>query len=171
MKISEIKRGLKEISKEELVNDISDLIKKSDFVRDYYLTKFSDENGFSVLTRYKDAIRDEFFPKYGDGLGRLSVAKKAISEFKKISSNNEHVAEIMIYYVEVGVEYTDAYGDINEQFYISMESMYERAINHIVKSDLEEKFRDRCQKIVDDTVDMGWGFHDQLCEIFYGNFG
>jgi hypothetical protein len=37
----------------------------------------------------------------------------------------------MLFYVEMGVRYTNQYGDINESFYTSMESMYENATKHI----------------------------------------
>lgn len=39
----------------------------------------------------------------------------------------------MLFYVEQGVEFTNEYGDINEQFYISMEDMYERALKLMEK--------------------------------------
>jgi hypothetical protein len=72
------------------------------------------------------------------------------------------MAELMLFYVENGVNYTDCYGDINEQFYLSMESMYERALDFITDNNLVDIFKERCLKVVNDTVDMGWGFHDQL---------
>lgn len=75
----------------------------------------------------------------------------------------------MIFYVETGVRYTEVYGDIDEAFYLSMESMYERAIKFVVLNNLADIFKDRLFAIVNTTVDMGWGFHDQLCEIYYGS--
>ena len=98
----------------------------------------------------------------------MAVAKKAITEFKKLSNDKNSIAELMIFYVETGVRYTDCYGDIDEPFYMSMESMYERTLKYIVSNDLIDKFNDRCLKIVNDTTNVGWGFHDQLCEIYYG---
>jgi len=167
MKINELKRNLKESTKEQLIKDIADLFKKNSFVKDYYNTKYSNDNNQSVLIKYKDIIEDEFFPENGFGKARLSVAKKAITEFKKISNDRTQIAELMVFYVENGVKYTDCYGDINQQFYLSMESMYERALEFITDNGLLAKFNARCLKIVNDTSDMGWGFHDQLCEIYY----
>jgi len=147
MKINELKRNLKESTKEQLIKDIADLFKKNSFVKDYYNTKYSNDNNQSVLIKYKDII--------------------AITEFKKISNDRTQIAELMVFYVENGVKYTDCYGDINQQFYLSMESMYERALEFITDNGLLAKFNARCLKIVNDTSDMGWGFHDQLCEIYY----
>lgn len=167
MKINELKRNLKESTKEELIKEIVDLFKKNDFVKDYYDSKYGAENSLSVLIKHKDIIENEFFPKRGDGRARLSIAKKAINEFKKLSQDKTLIAELMIFYVETGVKYTDCYGDIDEPFYLSMESMYERVVKFIVSNNLVAIFNDRCLKIVNDTAGMGWGFHDQLCDIYY----
>jgi len=168
MKINDLKKNLKELTKDELIKSIVDLYKKNEFVKDYYSSKYADGNSLSVLIKHKGIIENEFFPARGDGRGRLAVAKKAITEFKKLSNDKDSIAELMIFYVETGVRYTDCYGDIDEPFYMSMESMYERAMKYIVSANLIDKYNDRCLKIVNDTTDMGWGFHDQLCEIYYG---
>ncbi|NOZ09855.1 MAG: hypothetical protein GXP09_02235 [Gammaproteobacteria bacterium] len=168
MKINDLKRSLKESTKEDLIKSIVDLYKKNDFVKDYYTSKYGDGSNLSILIKHKDIIENEFFPDKGDGRGRLAVAKKAITEFRKLSEDKTSIAELMIFYVETGVKYTDCYGDIDESFYLSMESMYERALKFIISNNLLEAFNDRCLKIVNDTTDMGWGFHDQLCEIYYG---
>lgn len=45
--------------------------------------------------------------------------------------------------------------------------MYERALKFITDTNLVDTFKDRCLKITSDTVNMGWGFHDQLYETYY----
>lgn len=167
MKINELKKQLKELTKEELIKDIANLFKKNDFVKDYYNLKYNEDNSLLILVKYKDIIENEFFPKSGFGNARLSVAKKAITEFKKISSDKEQLAELMIFYVENGVSYTNCYGDINEQFYTSIENMYEKVLEFIIYNNLLSKFKERCIKIMTDTAGIGWGFHDQLCETYY----
>jgi hypothetical protein len=77
---------------------------------------------------------------------------------------------MMLFYVEQGVKFTNAYGDINEAFYNSMESMFDKAVELIRKQDLKELFQQRCQKIVGDTYDIGWGFYDTLSEIYNDAF-
>jgi hypothetical protein len=162
MNITELKKHLKNSTKEQLVSDIADLFKKNEFVKDYFHSKYGDDNNHSILMKHKAIIENEFFPSKGEGKARLTVAKKAITEFKKICDDKTLMAELMLFYVENGVNYTDCYGDINEQFYLSMESMYERALDFITDNNLVDIFKERCLKVVNDTVDMGWGFHDQL---------
>ena len=170
MKITELKKHLKGLSKDELVKEITGLYQKNHFVKDYYNTKYSSDNGASILIKHKEIIEHEFFPINGYGRARLAVAKKAITEFRKLIKDAELIADLMIFYVETGVQYTDCYGDINESFYLSMEGMYERAVNFIMDHSLESIFKERCLKIVNDTVNMGWGFHDQLGDTYYSYF-
>ena len=166
MKISELKKKLNAKGKEDLIKDILDLFKKNQFVKDYYISQESDNSNSPIFLKQKGIIENEFFPERGDGKARLSVAKKAISEFKKLSSNKVLIADLMIFYVEVGVRYTNEYGDINENFYFSMESMYENALKFIVTNKISNIFQDRCLEIVEDTVNIGWGFYDQLSELY-----
>ena len=51
----------------------------------------------------------------------------------------------MLYYVEMGVQFTNAYGDIDEAFYNSMESMYERAVKYIAQHGMCGHFEERCR--------------------------
>lgn len=47
--------------------------------------------------------------------------------------------------------------------------MYEAVLKCIVKEHLFVEFDNRLIAIVDDTRDMGWGFHDQLSYL-YGTY-
>ena len=125
---------------------------------------------YIVIEKYKAIIKDEFFPNRGFGRAKLSVAKKAISDFKKICQTKALVADLMLYYVEIGVRFTREYGDIDEPFYNSMEGMYEKVMNYIAENELQEAFKDRCRKVVVNTSNIGWGFHDTLSDIYEEHF-
>lgn len=133
---------------------------------DYYQLKLNPEDETHVIAKYKQIIENEFFPTRGYGKAQLSVARKAVSGFKKVCRNHVNMADIMLFYVEQGVKFTNAYGDINETFYNSMESMYGDAVKWVIKHEIQDIFQKRCQKIVKDTSGIGWGFHDTLLEIY-----
>ena len=61
-------------------------------------------------------------------------------------------------------------GDVNESFYLSIENAYSNALDIIEKSGLMASFKPRAQKIVADSTDIGWGFHDCLSDLFYQYF-
>ena len=83
---------------------------------------------------YKARIRHEFFPARGFGAARLSVARKAIANYRKLSPPPASLADLMLFYVETGVQYTNTYGDINATFYRSMETMFQRAARLIART-------------------------------------
>jgi len=169
--LRELKQHLSQLSHEELVNDIAELFGKLDAVKDFYQVRLVGGYDEQLLETYKAKIKHEFFPVRGFGAMRLSVARRAIADYKKVSSSPEGLIDLMVFYVEMGVQFTNAYGDIDEPFYNSMESMYKRAAQLIVKHPMQDQFEARCGKIVRDTSGIGWGFHDGLSGIYDEYFG
>jgi hypothetical protein len=168
--LTDLKKYLKNSSKEDLISDILELFKRFNSVKDYYQIKVSPQEEIKVSAKYKKIVEDEFFPTRGLGKAKLSVAKKGVAEYKKIAESPVAVADIMLFYVEQGVKYTNAYGDIDEPFYNSMESMYEKSVEWIIRYEIQDIFKNRCIKIVEDTSGIGWGFHDALSDIFSSAF-
>ena len=76
----------------------------------------------------------------------------------------------MLFYVECGVQFTKDFGDIDENFYLSMEKMFDLSLALLKKEDILDKFNGRALKILTDTDGMGWGFHDSLCDIYYNYY-
>ena len=139
-------------------------------MKNYFNSNLSEAGMIEVFEKYKKIVENEFFPTRGFGKVRLSTARKAISDFKKISTSNTDISDIMLFYVENGVEFTNEYGDIDEAFYMSIESMYQTALKFICKANLLDDFYERCQAIVNNTANIGWGFHDGLSDTFYTYF-
>ena len=164
---STLKQYLEQRSKKQLLDDIADLFTKFSVVQDYYQAKINPVDEEQLVQKYKTVIRREFFPERGFGKARRSVARKAVSDYKKVSGDPVGLADLMLFFVGMGVRFTNEYGDIDEPFYNSMESMYHKAVQHIFKHDLQYHFEDRCRDIVDHSAHTGWGFHDTLSEIYY----
>jgi hypothetical protein len=166
MATTNLKKYLKSFTKEELINHIVELDKKFKPVQEYYqlcINKDVEE----VLNKYRKQIENEFYPARGEPKMRLAAARKAVNEAQKLGIPAESMADLMLFYVETGVEFTNDYGDINEAFYNSMESMYLKALKFMGKKGLLKQFENRSLQIVNKTVDIGWGFHDTLGDYFY----
>jgi len=108
----------------------------------------------------------EFFPSRGHGALRYSVMRQALIDFKKNSNNKEVIIDLMLTYVENGVEFTLTYGDIDENFYEKIERMYENALEEIVENDLQTQFSERCEIIRNGANGIGWGFGDNMCYFY-----
>ena len=73
--------------------------------------------------------------------------------------------------VETGVAFTQAFGDIDERFYNSMETVYADVIRYLNDEQTPEwyvEFGERLEEIVKRTAGIGWGFHDNIEEIHMG---
>lgn len=127
----------------------------------------------ALVEPYKRAIRDEFDPERGLPCLSLRAARKALNDFKKASANSRAIADLMFYYVEQGVACTLKYGDIDESFYSSLESVMTEAIKYLRKTgdpDMIEEFRLRLKSIVARTGGIGWGFHDYLTDLYHDEY-
>lgn len=169
LKLSELKKELKEMDQKELIGLIAELYKKIPDVQHYLSAKLIGEG--AVQNLYESAkrkITDEFFPDRGHGKLRLKEAKNVISNFKKLANDELKTIDLMIVYVENGTEFTNTYGDIDGRFYDSMLSMYEKACVECSNNEEAVKlFQDRLYDIVEKSDGIGWGYHDGLCEIYF----
>lgn len=166
LSVSEMKNILKNQSKEELIKLVIDSYKAIPQLKEYITVKYANQDAIEQIAEvYKDKIYNVFFPKNMSAQFKISNAKKAISDFKKLCSDQKYVIDVMLYYVEMGVEFTNTYGDIDEDFYNSIEGMYEAVVNDMNKCKDSKIFRiysDRLTSVIDNTRGIGWGFHDGL---------
>ncbi len=164
MGIREVKNNLKNLDKKQLIDLIGELYKKNKSVKEYF-DFYVNPNENELLSKYRDKVFETFFPKRGFGYN-LKEGKKAISDFKKLGVSNDSLADLMLFYVETGVEFTNDFGDINESFYSSLEKTYEQALTLMYENGVLEKFASRAQKVMSNTSDIGWGFHDYIAQVY-----
>lgn len=76
----------------------------------------------------------------------------------------------MLFYVECGVEFTNIYGDIDDHFYNSIESMFADfvcLINTFDSSDYHDQNAARIEKVRNDSKGIGWGFSEEMMNIYH----
>ena len=100
----------------------------------------------------------------------FATCRKAISDFKKLKANAISLGDLMLYYIELGCEYTMTFGDMWEQYYTTLETNFEKALKHISDHNLEEHFRQRIESMLNSTQ-CGWGFSDTLWDMYYDYYG
>src|SRR5215211_2209700 len=98
---------------------------------------------------------------------RFREAKKAISEYRKSTSDLRGTLDLMLTYVERGHKFTNDFGDIDEPFYNALINMLERFAVELRRSpakyELYEQFRSRLIAMRK-TSDIGWGYGDFIRE-------
>lgn len=164
MGIVDLKKELKNLDKNQLIDLISDLYKRNKSAKEFF-DFFVNPDEKELFEKHRILVYESFYPKRGYDYS-LKNGKQAISEFKKMGGSADLLADLMLYYVETGVKFTLDFGDINEAFYSSLESTYSAALKLMAKEGLLDKFANRTEKVVNDTDDIGWGFHDYLCHVY-----
>ena len=168
MKSTELKKNLERFDKKELIRLIIESAKLNKDNMEWLEIELQKPDELPELLKY-------YKMKISKALDSndLTAAKKDITDFKKASPDREKLIDLMIYYVEQGTEITLDCGDMYEDFYTKLENIYIDAIkllNEWGDTKLIDKFRSRMETLVDKTEDVGWGYHDVLCD-WYDELG
>jgi hypothetical protein len=162
-----LKRQLQTLTREQLTEQILTLYDTYKQVREYYSHYLNPQGEKELMEKYRSVIVREFYPaanRIGDA--RFSVAKKAIADFKALHPSSEMLAELMVTLPEKACEYTRSYGDISIQFYTSAANNFEAALKFLKQEDLLYKFKSRCQDCVNNSHWCGYGFADDMKQLF-----
>lgn len=160
MGLREVKKELHQLEKEELIHHIAEVYKKYKDVKvyfDFYVNPDLD----SLLDVYKSRVHEGFYPQRGWRL-KLYRSRKAINEFKKLGISNEAEADLLLYFTEVAVGYARKKNVKTESFYLRLVKSFEKALEHIVRFQLEKTFHERIETLISRTEGLPWGCHNEL---------
>ncbi len=172
--VKELEQFLQSKSKEELIGQITELFTRFEQVKDFYQIRFNPSfNDAPIREKYKIEIRNAVIPKSEKDFRNtpnLAKAEKIIADYKRVAASNIGVIEIYLYYVETVIDFINEFGDINEDFYESMEIKFEEALKLIIKDGLRDVFEKDCRRIVNQARGIGYGSYDDLsynCEQYF----
>ncbi len=161
-----VRRHLNGWPKPALIALVKDLYGASPDNRDFLQARFqAEENAGVALEKYRRKIVEQFFPARGDGKLKLGEARKAIRDYRKATGNLEGTIDLMLTYVENGTEFTHEFGDINESFYNSLESVLNEMTRWLLREGHEfyPRFQARIQRVATLADGIGWGYGDSVC--------
>jgi hypothetical protein len=168
---SDVKAALVNLDKNQLLKLVADLYRLSSENKTFLNSRF--EVGGSPIIPYKKIIEECMYPDiYSKKPIQISKAKKAISNYSKAVGDPEGEAELMTYFVECGNSFTVNFGDIDGPFYDALNRVYRRAISKVLtlSEKKQEKFKNRLAVIMNSSSNIGWGYHDMLCDDYYEAF-
>lgn len=166
----DLKKYLKNLDNNELIKIILDTYSNNKGAKEYldYLVEPNEKEQF---LKAKKIIEEEYFPeKHFPPKSRLSVAKRAIADFKRFKPSTELVAELMLFLVEQCCEFADEFGVMDEPFYDSIENNYFKSLDFIYKNDLSNKFKLKAKKIVNLSPDSMFN-SEIMCDTFSRFYG
>jgi hypothetical protein len=137
---------LKQLSKEELINEIKKLQSKFNPVKEYYALELGNDTT-TLLNKYKSKL-DKIFKPRGNFLNpNLKEANIVISQFSKISFFATDKIDLMLYKTELIMEFLEEWGHEFTNLVNSFISTYGKLVDLIHENGLEEQFRPRCEKV------------------------
>lgn len=134
MNKEELQRYLNSKTKSQLIDEIVTLYSQHNTISEHY-NSILNHTEQALSERYRKIIHDEFFPEnsFEGPTCRIPVVKKAIREFKKETTSPHLHIDLMLYYLEIGIQFTDDYGKIRDSFFSSMITILKQAIGIIHK--------------------------------------
>jgi hypothetical protein len=105
----------------------------------------------------------------------LEKMERHVRSFMKASNDDMMKEKLLVHAVEKGNKLTLDLGDLDEEYYDEMIVLFKQALK--MAAQLKKKGRDISQcietlrKVVASTEDVGYGYHDDLADIFLKSFG
>ena len=169
MGLAETRKELKKLTKDKLIELISELYKKEKTAKEFF-DFHADPNEKALFETYREKMYAVFNPKRG----RYSLldAKKVISDFKKLKPSAEYLADLMLFYVEVGIDLATVNNELNENFYVSMENAYVAALTFMKKENILRIFDSRAKELIVASEEIYWDmkyFLEETYEEFYSD--
>jgi hypothetical protein len=164
---STVKSAVAKLSRDELLALVAELYRLSKQNQTFLHARFADaeaakEDCKKMIAEclYPDVLRDRPL--------QVAKAKKAVVDFCTAVAEPVAHADLMLFFVEQGNAFTVDYGDIDAGFYNALLTMGRRAVKTIcgLPKNLQEPFRERLAVIVRSSSGIGWGYHDELAEIY-----
>ena len=167
----DVKRKIKRFNADQLIDLIGDLYRLSANNKEFFHTRFTLSE--DPLESYKRIIQDAIHPYLEENETLdIGLAEDAIERYSKAIDDVKGETELMIFFVECGNNFTLSYGDIDDDFYDALLSMYEKSILNVAELTPkdQEVFKERLYQIMDSASGIGWGYHDGLRELYYESF-
>lgn len=165
-----LKALLKDLEPDELREVIVELCKLSPKNKQFlelYLQGSEATDLTALVEEAKMGIHGCFYGRSQFPKLDLRGARKVVTEYTKLLKDYPaRIAELKLYYVEVGTSVTEEYGDMYEGFYNSLVSMFSSFCKDVAKdADSYHHFEQRLRRLQAVTSQMGWGYGDDIAAL------
>lgn len=152
----ELKKYLKDLTKEQLEEQIIDLYDRFGNVKEYYDFAFNpNENKLIEQCRFQ--ISKEYYP-VGSRKAKMrrSVAQKWIKKLILLDAEASLLADVMFFNIEIALSFSGEHIIRQESFFTSMFKSFDEALRYVSEKGILTEFKGRIEKIAGDTVDQKW---------------
>lgn len=166
MSKAKLKKHLQSLTKEEVIDIMLQLYDASEQAKSW-LEFYLRPNIDLELDKAKKLIYSQFYTRKDYPKDpSFRECNRIISDFKKMVTEPTAIADLMLYYIELGCEQIAEFGDFYESFYISLENNFKKAAQFISSNGLTSQFNSRILKMIESMDGTGWGFSDTLWQFY-----
>lgn len=159
MTLTQYKKLIKFLSREELEEHLFALFKDNKTFKDIESSSWSEDDNTAMVEELQKKLGKVFW-KESFSLGECKgVLKEALSRTVKTDAK----ALMHLAFASEAVELSAAYGDFGEAFYNAMEKSAEEFLKYCkTDKDFFEKHEDEFEKIIKTADPIGYGITDDL---------
>lgn len=152
----DLKIYLQELTKEQLEEQVLDLYSRFKPVKTYYNFVFKP-NEQKLLEEAKFKIGKEYFPVNGrKPKTRRSVAQKIIKHFVQLGVEPFIIADVMLFNIEVALQYNEDKLIKQDAFYKSMLRSFEDTIKFTKEHGILSDFMPRITTVINNVKAQDW---------------
>lgn len=152
----DLKKYLKELTKEQLEDQLSELYDKFKDVKVYYDFAFNP-NEDKLIGEAKVKIANEYFPAKGKRAKmRRSIAQKYIKHFLTLGVDVTMVSDLMLFTIETAQSFSSKRYIKYESFFKSIFTAYQQAVNFMIENGILTEFLDRVVEINEEANRQKW---------------
>ncbi len=152
----DLKKYIKELSKEQLEDQIVELYDKFSTVKVYYDFAFNP-NEEKLIDAAKIKIANEYFPAKGKrSKMRRTVAQKYVKHFLTLGVDIFMVADLMFFTIETAMSYSSKRQIKYDSFFKSIFVAYQQAVNFSIENGILTDFLERIVAIKVESNRQAW---------------
>ena len=153
MSLAKLKRELKKMPKEEIINLISDLYSKVPSAKDFF-NVFVTADVSGLIEKHKKEIERLVYPRGNNFNTKEVEARKLIRNLRKMKIDELSIA-LELHYVHCCLDVIEGFGYWNERYYVAAENMFYDAENKILANGWEDKYDEQLNSLTNRANEVG----------------
>ena len=152
----ELRKYLKELTKEQLEDQIADLYDRFKNIKEYYDFAFNPREN-ELIEQCHFQISKEYYP-VGSRKAKLrrSVAQKWIKKLILFGADDSLLADVMFFNIEIAQTFSGEHIIRQQTFFTSMYKSFDEALRFVSEKGVLSEFKGRVEKIAGDAWDQKW---------------
>ncbi|WP_281884842.1 hypothetical protein [Paenibacillus sp. YYML68] len=171
MTAAQLKRKLKERTKDELLELLLEAVTDHKQLHSYLAVKLQGEDyALELLESCKEEIRKQFYPSRGMPKLKVDKVEQTLSEMRAAGAGTAWPFELLVYFCETAAQFIEDYADIFENMGDLLTDSFETVIQELNKDESAERYeayKDRLKVIMMRDNLFCWGIHDSLIGSYF----